>query len=91
MNSTVTIQTVVSLQNIRPVSDLRPHMEVAKNRIIQIKSYVVCAVHTVIKPTDLSHIGIWATFACTLNIGYDMQPERQSQKHGHLTIMYVYD
>lgn len=32
MNSDMTVQTEVTLQNIRPVSDLRPHMEVTQIR-----------------------------------------------------------
>ncbi len=58
MNSDMTVQTEVALQNIRPVSDLGPHMKVAQIGIEKIRFHVICAVHTVVKTSDLSHI--WA-------------------------------
>jgi len=39
--------TEVTLQNIRPVSDSGPHLEVAQIRIQKIRFHVLCAVHTV--------------------------------------------
>ncbi len=41
MNSNMTIQTEVALQNIRPVPDLGPHMKMA--RIEKIRFRVICA------------------------------------------------
>lgn len=72
IKSDMTFQTEVALQIIRPVTHLRPHMKVAQMWIWKIKSHVICAVHTVRRKTDLSHIWtktfdwIWAS----LNIAY---------------------
>ncbi len=45
----MTVQTEVALQNIRPVSDLGPHMTLAQIGIEKITLHVICAVHTVAK------------------------------------------
>jgi len=51
----MSVQIEVALQNILSVLDLEPHMEVAHIGI-EIRFHVVCAVHTVMRKTDLIHI-----------------------------------
>ncbi len=55
MNSDTTVYTAVTFQNIWPVSDLVPHMEVTQIGIEKIRFHAVCAVHNVMRKTDLSH------------------------------------
>lgn len=52
MNSDMTVQTKIALQNIAPVSDLGPHMEMAHIRVEKIRFHVVCVVYTVEKKKE---------------------------------------
>jgi len=68
MNSDMTVHTVVTLQ-IRPVSDLVPHMEVVQIGIEKIRFHMICSVRNVMGKTDMCHMWakknqIWATFTC---------------------------
>lgn len=49
MNFDMAVQTEVTLEKMRPVSDLGPHMEVAQVRLEKIRFHVIYAVHTVMK------------------------------------------
>lgn len=49
VNSDMIVQTEGALQNTRPVSALRPHLEVAQIRRENIGCHVICAVHSVMK------------------------------------------
>jgi len=57
MNSDMTVHTVVTLQ-IRPVSDLVPHMEVVQIGIEKIRFHMICSVRNVMGKTDMCHM--WA-------------------------------
>lgn len=68
----MTVQTEVALQNIRPVSDLEPHMQVAQIRIEKIRFHVVCAVHTVIqRDRHGSHMSKKSDFDDSVNVVLD--------------------
>jgi len=69
----MTVQAAVAMQNIWPVLDLVPHMEVAQIGIEKIRSHVVWAIHSHEKNRSESHVSkkknrIWDTFACSLNV-----------------------
>lgn len=49
MNSDMTVQTEVTLQNTGSVSDLGPHKKVVQIRIKNNSFHVVCPVHTVME------------------------------------------
>ena len=52
MNHDVTVHTEVAVQEIRPASDLGPHIRVARIRMENNRLHVICFVHTVLKTSD---------------------------------------
>ncbi len=52
------VQTEVTFQNIRYVSDLDQHMKKnAKTGVEKLRFRAMCAVHIVMKKSDLNHMG----------------------------------
>jgi len=70
MNSSMTVQAEpeVTLQNIRPVSDLGPHVEVTQIRIEKIRFMWFVLLWKKKKKSYLYLESTWDTFACSLNI-----------------------
>ena len=81
-NSNLTVQIEVAFPNIRPVSNLKPHMKNAQIWFENVRFNALWAVHTVIQVTDLCPMriwgGIWATISCSVNVAREAGRSRQT-------------